>query len=79
MHSAHVQQTPIGVNTQHITSLRVHPSNPEVAYVTALGHAFGPSPDRGVFRTTDGGVTWADKSGNLGTLGTYNIVKICGV
>ncbi|NCW44159.1 MAG: glycosyl hydrolase [Gemmatimonadaceae bacterium] len=45
-------------NTQHITSLRVHPSNPDVAYVTALGHAFGPSPDRGVFRTTDGGVTW---------------------
>ena len=45
-------------NTQHITSLRVHPSNPDVAYVTALGHAFGPSPDRGVFRTTDGGVSW---------------------
>ena len=45
-------------NTQHITSLRVHPNNPDVAYVTALGHAFGPSPDRGVFRTTDGGATW---------------------
>ena len=45
-------------NTQHITSLRVHPTNPDVAYVTALGHAFGPSPDRGVFRTTDGGATW---------------------
>ena len=41
--------TPRGlVNTQHITSLRVHPTNPDVAYVTALGHAFGPSPDRGV-------------------------------
>jgi photosystem II stability/assembly factor-like uncharacterized protein len=45
-------------NTHQITSLRVHPTNPDVAYVTALGHAFGPSPDRGVFRTTDGGATW---------------------
>ncbi len=45
-------------NTQQITSLRVHPANPDIAYVTALGHAFGPSPDRGVFRTTDGGATW---------------------
>lgn len=45
-------------NTHQITSLRVHPQNPDVAYVTALGHAFGPSPDRGVFRTTDGGATW---------------------
>lgn len=51
--------TPRGLaNTQHITSLRVHPTNPDVAYVSALGHAFGPSPDRGVFRTTDGGATW---------------------
>ncbi|MCO4101554.1 MAG: hypothetical protein HEQ38_19605 [Gemmatimonas sp.] len=51
--------TPRGLaNTQHITSLRVHPTNPDVAFVSALGHAFGPSPDRGVFRTTDGGATW---------------------
>lgn len=45
-------------NTHQISSLRVHPTNPDIAYVTALGHAFGPNPDRGVFRTTDGGVTW---------------------
>ncbi|MFO0073507.1 MAG: WD40/YVTN/BNR-like repeat-containing protein, partial [Gemmatimonas sp.] len=45
-------------NTHQITSLRVHPTNPDVAYVTALGHAFGPNPDRGVIRTTDGGATW---------------------
>lgn len=44
--------------THQITALRVHPSNPDVAYVSALGHAFGPNPDRGVFRTTDGGATW---------------------
>ena len=36
----------------------MHPTNPDVAYVGALGHAFGPSPDRGVYRTRDGGATW---------------------
>lgn len=51
--------TPRGLsNAQQITSLRVHPTNPDIAFVTSLGHAFGPSPDRGVFRTTDGGATW---------------------
>ncbi len=45
-------------NTQQITSVRVHPKDADVVYVTALGHAFGPSADRGVFRTRDGGVTW---------------------
>jgi photosystem II stability/assembly factor-like uncharacterized protein len=41
-----------------IGAVRVHPENPDVAYVAALGQAFGPNPDRGVFRTTDGGRTW---------------------
>ncbi len=45
-------------NTHQITSVRVHPKDPDVAYVSALGHAFGPSADRGIFRTRDGGVTW---------------------
>jgi len=45
-------------NTQQITSVRVHPTNPDVAFVSALGHAFGPNRERGVFRTTDGGATW---------------------
>ena len=44
--------------THQITTIRVHPTNPDVAYVAAIGHAFGPNPERGVFRTTDGGVTW---------------------
>ncbi len=51
--------TPRGLaNTHQITTLRVHPTNPDVAYVGALGHAFGPSPDRGVYRTRDGGASW---------------------
>jgi len=45
-------------DTQHIASVIVHPRNPDIAYVAALGHAYGPNVDRGVFRTTDGGKTW---------------------
>ncbi|MBK9980803.1 MAG: hypothetical protein IPP20_23325, partial [Gemmatimonadetes bacterium] len=36
----------------------MHPNNPDVAYVAAIGHAFGPNAERGVFRTMDGGVCW---------------------
>ena len=45
-------------DTRHIASVRVHPSDPDIAYVAALGHAFGPNDERGVFRTTDGGESW---------------------
>ncbi len=41
-----------------ISQILVDPLDPEVVYVGALGHAWGPNPDRGVFRTTDGGKTW---------------------
>ena len=41
-----------------IGSVEVHPKNPDIVYVAALGHAFGPNPERGVFRSTDGGDTW---------------------
>ena len=45
-------------DTHAIGRIRVHPTNPERVYVAALGHPFGPNPERGVFRTTDGGGTW---------------------
>jgi hypothetical protein len=45
-------------DTQHIASVIVHPRNPEIAFVAALGHAYGPNDERGVFRTTNGGKTW---------------------
>jgi photosystem II stability/assembly factor-like uncharacterized protein len=45
-------------DTRHISRVRIHPENPDIAYVAALGHAFGPNTERGVFRTTDGGTTW---------------------
>jgi len=44
--------------TKHITRLRVDPRDPDVAYVAALGDIFGPNPERGVYRTRDGGATW---------------------
>ena len=44
--------------TGRIPRLVVHPADPDVAFVCALGHAYGPQPERGVFRTTDGGATW---------------------
>ena len=44
--------------TRHISMVIVHPWNPDIVYVGALGHAHGPNPDRGVFKTLDGGKTW---------------------
>ncbi|MYE35306.1 MAG: glycosyl hydrolase [Gemmatimonadales bacterium] len=45
-------------DTHAIGRIRIHPTDPDRAYVAALGHPFGPNPERGVFRTTDGGDTW---------------------
>ena len=44
--------------TRHIARLRIHPTNPDIVYVAAMGDMFGPNPDRGIYRTTDGGQTW---------------------
>ncbi len=45
-------------DTRHIARIRIHPHNPDIVYVAALGHLFGPNQQRGVFRSTDGGKTW---------------------
>ena len=45
-------------DTRHIARVRVHPKNPDLVYVAALGHSFGPNEQRGVFRSKDGGKTW---------------------
>ena len=45
-------------DTRHIARVRIHPANPDLVYVAALGHAFGPNEERGVFRSTDGGKNW---------------------
>lgn len=41
-----------------ISTIRVHPTNPDIVYVAALGNPFVPSKERGVYRSTDGGKTW---------------------
>ena len=45
-------------DTRQISRVRVHPKNPDVVYVAAQGHVFGPNPERGIFRSRDGGKTW---------------------
>ena len=45
-------------DTQHIAKVLVNPRNPDMVFVAALGHAYGPNVERGVFRSSDGGRTW---------------------
>ena len=45
-------------DTQAISRIRVHPTDPNIVYVSALGHPYAPNRERGVFRTRDGGDTW---------------------
>lgn len=45
-------------DTNQISRIRIHPQNPDIVYVAALGHVYGPNQQRGVFRTKDGGKTW---------------------
>ncbi|MEY4108115.1 MAG: hypothetical protein RL181_2457 [Bacteroidota bacterium] len=44
--------------TQAISRVRIHPTNPDIVYVAALGHPYGDNEERGVFRSMDGGNTW---------------------
>jgi photosystem II stability/assembly factor-like uncharacterized protein len=44
--------------TRNIAKVRVHPTNPDLVYVAAFGHAHGSNPERGVYRSKDGGKTW---------------------
>ena len=45
-------------DTHHISSVIVHPDNPDIVWVAAMGHLFTPNENRGVFKSTDGGSTW---------------------
>ena len=45
-------------DTRNIAKVRIHPRNPDLVYVAALGHAHGPNAERGVFRTSNGGKSW---------------------
>ncbi len=45
-------------DAHHIPRVRIHPKNPDLVYVAALGHLYGPNKQRGVFRSKDGGASW---------------------
>ena len=64
--------THIGLeNTRQIGRVIVDPRDPNVVFVAALGQVYGPNPDRGVFRTRDGGATWQKvlfKSNDIGAI-----------
>src|SRR5262249_53538147 len=58
-------------DTRHIARVLVDPRNPDIVLVAALGHAYGPNPERGVFRSTDGGAHWQKvlyKDENIGAV-----------
>ncbi len=45
-------------DSRQIGRIRVHPKNPDIVYVAAMGHLWGANQERGVFRSKDGGKTW---------------------
>ena len=45
-------------DSHHIARIVIHPTNPDIVYVAAIGHLFSKNTERGVFMTTDGGKTW---------------------
>jgi len=51
--------THIGLDdTQHIGKIAIDPTNPDIVFVAAIGHLYAANPDRGVFRSKDGGKSW---------------------
>ncbi len=64
--------THIGLDhTRQIGRVLVDPHNPDIVFVAALGHAYGANPERGVYRSTDGGATWKKilyKNENVGAI-----------
>jgi photosystem II stability/assembly factor-like uncharacterized protein len=46
-------------DSKHVGRIALHPVDPDVVYVAAMGHLWGPNEERGVYRSDDGGVSWA--------------------
>lgn len=44
--------------TQHISRIVIHPTNPDIVYVAAMGHFWAANPERGIYKTIDGGKSW---------------------
>jgi photosystem II stability/assembly factor-like uncharacterized protein len=65
---------PVGLaDTRHIGRIVVHPRDPDLVYVAALGHAWGPSTERGVFRSADGGRTWQHVLARSDRAGSHDV------
>ena len=45
-------------DSHHIARIAIHPTNPDIVYVAAMGHLYSENSERGVFKTTNGGTTW---------------------
>ncbi|MGH9712401.1 MAG: WD40/YVTN/BNR-like repeat-containing protein [Candidatus Acidiferrales bacterium] len=60
-------------DSQQIGAILVHPHNPNIVLVAALGHAFGPNAERGVYRSTDGGATWEKVLGKDDNTGAIDL------
>ena len=45
-------------DSHHVARIIIHPTNPDIVYVAAMGHLFSTNEERGVFKTTDGGASW---------------------
>jgi photosystem II stability/assembly factor-like uncharacterized protein len=61
-------------DTQHIARIVIHPTNPDIVWVAALGHLGTPNQERGVFKTTDGGRTWQKQLFVNDTSGAVDLV-----
>jgi hypothetical protein len=68
-------------DTRQIGRVLVNPKNPNIASIAALGHAYGPNSERGVFRSTDGGAHWSRvlfKDENTGAISEFSGVPVPG-
>lgn len=52
------RRMPLEIGPTRTSRIVIHPTNPDIVYVAALGHAHGPQAERGIYRTMDGGETW---------------------
>jgi photosystem II stability/assembly factor-like uncharacterized protein len=65
-------------NAGQISRIVIDPGNPDIVFVAAVGHAWTPNPDRGVFRTADGGATWQRVLYVNDTTGAADLVMVPG-
>jgi len=63
-------------DSHHIARIIIHPSNPDIVYAAVMGHLFSPNPERGVFKTMDGGKTWTRVLFINDKIGAIDLVQV---